>query len=119
MKDDAGVAERLFDRYGDGVALDDLLPSLDDDGRHFGPMHDWSKRVDDGALPDEAQRVLTDAIDALPADWRTALVLHDIEGMATPDIAETLGVGASGVTSRVHRSRLFVRQRLSEYFKPA
>ena len=101
------------------IVLDDVLPSFDADGQHFGPMVDWSDRVADGESPGELHRVLTNAIDALPADYRTALVLHDVEGMSSSDIAETLGVGASGVRPRVHRARLLVRQRLSEYFKSA
>src|SRR5688572_18828328 len=28
------------------IALDDVLPSLDGDGRHFEPIDDWSNRVD-------------------------------------------------------------------------
>ena len=58
---------------------------------------------------------MTDAIDALPPDHRTALVLHDVEGMSDADIAEVLGVDPSTVRARVHRSRLFLRQRLSKH----
>jgi RNA polymerase sigma-70 factor (ECF subfamily) len=101
------------------IALDDVLPSFDGEGRHFEPMDDWSNRVDERALQGELRRVLTDAIDALPADYRTALMLHDVEGMSNPDIAETLGISLPAVKSRVHRSRLFVRNRLSEYVKSA
>jgi RNA polymerase sigma-70 factor, ECF subfamily len=100
------------------MVLDDLLPALDDDG-HFGPMADWSDRIDEGDLPDEMRRVLTEAIEALPADYRTAFVLRDVGGMSDADIAETIGVTIAGTKSRVHRSRLFVRQRLSEYFRAA
>jgi len=64
-------------------------------------------------------RALTAAIDALPPDYRTALVLHDVEGVANSEIAETLGVGLPTVKSRVHRARLFVRQRLSTYLESA
>ena len=98
------------------IALDDVLPSLDADGRHFAPMEDWSTRVDDPAVQGEE---LTAAIDALPPDYRTALVLHDVEGVANSEIAETLGVSLSAVKSRVHRARLFVRQRLSTYLESA
>jgi len=101
------------------IALDDVLPSLDGDGRHFEPMDDWSNRIDERTLQGELREVLTDAIDALPVDYRTALVLHDVEGVSNPDIAETLGISLPAVKSRVHRSRLFVRKRLSEYLKPA
>src|SRR3989475_10975735 len=74
------------------IGMDDVLPALDDDGRHFEPMADWSDRVDEQALQGELRRVLSDAIDGLPPDYRTALVLHDVEGLSNPDIAETLGI---------------------------
>jgi len=101
------------------IAMDDVLPTLDDDGRHFEPMADWSERVDEQALQGELRRVLGDAIDGLPPDYRTALVLHDVEGLSNPEIAETLGISLPAVKSRVHRSRLFVRKRLAEYMKTA
>lgn len=102
------------------LALDDVLPPFDGDGRHFKPLEDWSVRVDGVALRDEQlRRVVGDAIDALPVDHRAALVLHDVEGMAGADIAETLGTSLPGVKSLVHRSRLFVHRRLSEHFESA
>jgi RNA polymerase sigma-70 factor (ECF subfamily) len=97
------------------IALEDVLPLLDDHGRHFEPMDDWSSRVDENALQGELREVLEEAIDGLPPDYRTALVLHDVEGLSNPDIAEALGISLPAVKSRVHRSRLFVRKRLSDY----
>jgi RNA polymerase sigma-70 factor, ECF subfamily len=101
------------------IALDDVLPSLDGDGRHFEPMDDWSNRVDEKALQGELREVLQRAIDGLPSDYRTALLLHDVEGLSNPDIAEALGISLPAVKSRVHRSRLFVRKQLSDYLKTA
>ena len=101
------------------IALDDVLPALDQDGRHFEPMDDWSNRVDEHALQGELRRVLADAIDALPPDYRTALVMHDVEGLSNPDIADALGISLPAVKSRVHRSRLFVRKRLADYMQTA
>ena len=101
------------------IALDDVLPSLGVDGRHFAPMEDWSSRVDEQAAQGELRRALTAAIDALPPDYRTALVLHDVEGVANLEIAETLGVSLAAVKSRVHRARLFVRKELSSYLDSA
>jgi RNA polymerase sigma-70 factor (ECF subfamily) len=98
------------------IALDDVLPAID--GGHFEPMDDWSPRVDEQALQGELRRVLEAAIDQLPADYRTALVLHDIEGLSNPDIAEALGISLPAAKSRVHRSRLFVRKQLTEYLAP-
>jgi RNA polymerase sigma-70 factor (ECF subfamily) len=97
------------------IALDEVLPSLDADGRHWEPMDDWSGRVDEHAIQKELRGVLEEAIAALPADYRTAVVLHDVEGMSNPDIAEALGISLPAVKSRVHRSRLYLRQRLAAW----
>jgi RNA polymerase sigma-70 factor (ECF subfamily) len=101
------------------VALEDVLPPLDRDGVHFEPVADWSSRVDEQTLQKELRAVLERAIDELPNDYRTALVLHDVEGLSNPDIAETLGISLPAVKSRVHRSRLFLRKRLTEYMRVA
>ncbi|HEV8143287.1 MAG TPA: RNA polymerase sigma factor [Methylomirabilota bacterium] len=97
------------------IAIDDVLPALDSEGLHFEPMDDWAPRVDDNAVNGELRDVLEKAIADLPPDYRTALVMHDVEGMPNPDIAETLGISLPAVKSRVHRSRLFVRKKLADY----
>src|SRR5207253_8486299 len=61
------------------------------------------------------REVLTTAIESLPPDYRTAFVMHDMEGLSNPEIAETRGISLPAVKSRVHRFRLFLRQRLSDY----
>ena len=101
------------------IPWEQLLPALDWEGRHFEPMDDWSPRVDESALQGELREVLTTAIAGLPPDYRTAFVMHDMEGMSNPEIAETLGISLPAVKSRVHRSRLFLRQRLAEYMTEA
>jgi RNA polymerase sigma-70 factor, ECF subfamily len=113
--------QRLRQRAQDvnEITLADVMPPLDSDGRHFGPMDDWSNRIDEQALQAELQGLLSEALDALPADYRTALVLHDVEGAPKREIAAILGVDEPAVASRVHRARLFVRKRLSEYFESA
>jgi len=98
------------------VAIEEVLPALDDGGLHFEPMDDWSPRVDEQALNGELREILDAALAELPPDYRTALVLHDVEGLSNPDVAETLGISLPAVKSRVHRSRLFLRQRLAHYF---
>ena len=95
------------------------MPAIDDDGRHFEPMDDWSQRVDEHTLQGELREVLENAIETLPPDYRTAFVMHDMEGLSNPEIAEALGISLPAVKSRVHRSRLFLRQRLNNYMSPA
>jgi len=112
--------QRRKRRHGvDEIALDDVVPSLAGDGGHFAAMDDWSIRIGEPTLGGGPQRILIEAIDGLPADCRTALVLHDIEGVSKPHIAEILDVDVPAAMSLVHRARLFVRKRLSEYFEAA
>jgi RNA polymerase sigma factor (sigma-70 family) len=54
-----------------------------------------------------------DALDALPPDFRAAVVLCDIEGLSYEEIAATLGIKLGTVRSRIHRGRLQLREALS------
>ena len=113
--------QKLRSRKGrqNEIAWDQVMPVIDDDGRHFEPMDDWSQRVDEHTLQGELREVLRNAIETLPPDYRTAFVMHDMEGLSNPEIAEALGISLPAVKSRVHRSRLFLRQRLNNYMSPA
>jgi RNA polymerase sigma-70 factor (ECF subfamily) len=42
-----------------------------------------------------------------------------VEGLSNPEIAEALHISLPAVKSRVHRSRLFLRQRLGDYMRTA
>lgn len=101
------------------VLWDDLQPAFDEHRRHTEPVIDWSGKVEEPALQTELRTVLTTAINDLPRDYRTAFLMHDVEGLSNPEIAETLHLSLPAVKSRVHRSRLFLRERLSQYMAAA
>ena len=101
------------------VLWDDLQPAFDEHRQHAEPVADWSGKVEEPALQTELRTVLTAAINDLPADYRTAFLMHDVEGLSNPEIAETLHLSLPAVKSRVHRSRLFLRERLSRYMAAA
>jgi RNA polymerase sigma-70 factor (ECF subfamily) len=98
---------------------DTLLPQFDEDGRHLEPIEDWSESAGELVVQNELREKLQEAVEALPPDYRTAFLFHDVEGLSNPEIAETLGISLPAVKSRVHRSRLFLRQKLARYLKPA
>ena len=53
------------------------------------------------------------ALDALPADFRAAVVLCDLEGLTYEEIALTLNVKVGTVRSRIHRGRVLLREALA------
>jgi RNA polymerase sigma-70 factor (ECF subfamily) len=62
------------------------------------------------AYAQELNRVLEDAVDALPETYRTVFMLRDIEGLSTSETGEGLGLGEEAVKTRLHRARAMVRR---------
>src|SRR6266850_1768471 len=97
------------------ISLDEVLPLLDEAGRHVAPAVDWSPSVDDPSIQVELRTALTAAIDELPPAYRVVFVLRDVEGQSNAEIADVLGLSIAVVKTRVHRARLFLRKRLTDY----
>ena len=57
------------------------------------------------ALSDELQDILERAIQALPDDLRTAIVLRELDGMSYEEIAQTMDCPVGTVRSRIFRAR--------------
>jgi RNA polymerase sigma-70 factor (ECF subfamily) len=53
---------------------------------------------------------------AMTPEFRAAVVLADIEGMAYEDVAEVMGTSIGTVRSRIHRGRKQLREYLKSYF---
>jgi RNA polymerase sigma factor (sigma-70 family) len=85
----------------------DALP--EDSERLPGRERSPEQVYTDTHLDPDVQR----ALDALPPDFRAAVVLCDIEGLSYEEIAATLDVKLGTVRSRIHRGRLLLRDALS------
>ena len=68
-------------------------------------------------LEREFEQALEEALDELPADWRAAVVLRDVEGLSTHDAAEIVGVREAAFKSRLHRGRMQLRTLLEPYLE--
>jgi len=64
----------------------------------------------------ELSAILTQHINELPPNNRIVFVLRDVHGISTDETAGVLGLTVPAVKSRLHRARLFLRERLSEYY---
>lgn len=78
---------------------------------------DWSESLSDTLDRAELKKVLDDAISSLPELYRVVFVLRDIEGLSNYETAKVLGISIGAVKSRLHRARLYLREKMAKYFR--
>lgn len=84
----------------EGWAMFEAVGEADPEGRFY-----------DSFLDDE----ITRAIRALPEEYRSAVVLSDLQGLRYAEIAHVLGVPEGTVKSRLFRGRRLLQRKLSNY----
>jgi len=65
----------------------------------------------------ELGELIQKALNKLPTQYKTIIILRDMEGLSTEDTAELLGMSAGAVRVRLHRARQALRKILDEYLK--
>lgn len=68
------------------------------------------------ALTEEIRATVNAAIDALPEDLRTAIVLRELDGMSYEEISVAMDCPVGTVRSRIFRARESIDRRLREVF---
>jgi RNA polymerase sigma-70 factor, ECF subfamily len=68
-------------------------------------------------LTEEIRTTVNRAIEALPEDLRTAIVLRELEGLSYEDIAQAMDCPVGTVRSRIFRAREAIDRSLSEVFE--
>jgi RNA polymerase sigma-70 factor (ECF subfamily) len=95
--------------------IEELLPAFLEDGHLARPARDWPEPS--AALQrDETRAAVRRHIEELPDDYRTVLLLRDIEGLDTEETARLLGLTAGAVKTRLHRARQALRALLEPEF---
>jgi RNA polymerase sigma-70 factor (ECF subfamily) len=79
-------------------------------------LFDWCCLPEADFDTQEARDQLEDAIAALPPTLRVVFVMRELEGLSTEATAEALDLSPAAVKTRLHRARLWLRERLSAYF---
>jgi RNA polymerase sigma-70 factor (ECF subfamily) len=95
------------------VSLDH--PTEDPDAQNAWELPDWSATPDEEIMTSETRRIMEDAIQALPPEQRAAFVLHDIQDLSSAETAQAMGITVSAVNSRLHRARVFLRDRIGRH----
>jgi RNA polymerase sigma-70 factor (ECF subfamily) len=89
--------------------LDDRF---DGSGAWASPPVPWSDQVEDRVVADRLARRVREILPTLPDVQRQVVVLRDIEGMASADVCELLGVTDGHQRVLLHRGRARIREQL-------
>jgi RNA polymerase sigma-70 factor (ECF subfamily) len=86
------------------LPFDDVLLDVPDLGAETAEL------AEAGELRERLERLLAE----LPAHYRAAVVLRDVEGFSNEEAAELLELDLRNFKSRLHRGRMALRRRLEE-----
>lgn len=65
----------------------------------------------------ELRAAIQSAVDKLPEEYRAIFILRDIDGMSNEMVSRVLQLSVPAVKSRLHRSRLLMRQELKGHYQ--
>jgi RNA polymerase sigma-70 factor (ECF subfamily) len=98
------------------LSLDEYKPYNDYGVLEGVEEKDWSGRPDYELLGKEGTDLIEKAIGELPEEYRVVFHMKDIEKLTSKEISKILKLSVPAVKSRVLRARLFLRDKLSEYY---
>jgi RNA polymerase sigma-70 factor (ECF subfamily) len=97
------------------LSLDEFLPN--EEAEKPDHLPEWALLPLDKLLNDELRDKINETILTLPKKYRLVMVLRDIEEFSTDETAEILNLSPSNVKVRLHRARLYMRDKLKGYFE--
>ena len=97
--------------------VDSLLPRFQENGypEHF--HRPWVQTSEELATRAETREQVRRMIDKLPDNYRTVLILRDIEELDTSAVADLLELAPGTVKVRLHRARQALRNLLEHEFE--
>lgn len=81
------------------------------------PQADWSAQADEQLEQGELGDQLKDAIAQLPDKFKLIFLLKDVQGLSNEEIGDIVNMSVPAVKSRLHRARLFLRERLQKHLE--
>jgi RNA polymerase sigma-70 factor (ECF subfamily) len=89
--------------------IEGLLPRFDEEGWWADGASPSETATDMLVESEQTRAMVRKAIDKLPANYRSVLLLRDIEELDTDETAALLGVTPNAVKTRLHRARQALR----------
>ena len=92
--------------------------TLDEAGEDFKPrrIQAWDENPEELYSREELKQIVEREVMKLPAKYRVALILRDLEELSTEQAANALGLTVPGLKARVLRGRLMLRESMVAYF---
>lgn len=93
------------------VDFEDIINYQDSDDASSTKYFDLREEIFESMMGDE----VTGAINSLPVDFRTVILLCDIEGFTYDEISKIIDIPTGTVRSRLFRARNMLKEKLKEY----
>ncbi len=93
------------------VDFEDIVNYHDSDDKNNTGYLDLREEIFENMMGDE----VTNAINKLPIDFRTVILLCDVEGFTYEEISKIINVPIGTVRSRLFRARNMLKEKLKEY----
>ncbi|HOJ78197.1 MAG TPA: sigma-70 family RNA polymerase sigma factor [Bacillota bacterium] len=97
------------------TSIDEPVPHLETEKTMEIP--DWNQNPEKEAMRSELGRQIQLGLKDLSPEYRTAVILCDIQGLSYEEIAQVLNCSIGTVRSRIHRGRKILRRLLSPYLQ--
>ena len=98
------------------VSLEQSQSDKGDGGGEGLQLPDWSTQPLEELLDEETAEVLAEGVAKLPEELREVFLLRDVQEQSNAEVAAELDLTVAAVKSRLHRARIFLRDRLNRYF---
>ena len=99
------------------ISIDQKMESDDGESEFARDISDTALRPDELTSNKELAKVIREAMAQLPEQFRTAIVLRELQGLQYEEIAEILGCALGTVKSRIWRARDRLQVLLQPYFQ--
>lgn len=107
-----------FSSWLHSIAVNQFLMHIRSDKRNTEKVSEYNKEVfqssADSKHPEDFRMDLQKAVEKLPEQARTVLVLHDIEGYKHSEISEMMGIQTGTSKAHLHKARKILRKELSK-----
>ncbi len=102
---------RKKSRQPNQVDFEDIVSYHDSDSEKFRGSVDLRQEIFQGMLGDE----ISNSLNSLPVDFKTVILLCDIEGFTYEEISKIVDIPIGTVRSRLHRARNLLKEKLKDY----